>query len=109
MASLTISHLSKKFKDLGISIVDNSNIGAFYLNSGGLHLIDKGFGRLAINLKLKICKLWYELEPMNDDYDKEMLDENTNNFQGQNSLTYEFSTSDKVATEHKDIKLSLCS
>ena len=56
-ASLTISHLSKKFKDLSISVVDNSNIGAFYLNSGCLHLYDKGFGRLAINLKLKIRKL----------------------------------------------------
>ena len=56
-ASLTISHLCKKFKDLSISIVDNSNIGAFYLNSGGLHLNDKGLGRLAINLKLKIRKL----------------------------------------------------
>ena len=56
-SSLTISHLCKKFKDLSISIVDNSNIGAFYLNSGGLHLNDKGLGRLAINLKLKIRKL----------------------------------------------------
>ena len=44
-ASLTISHLRKKFKDLSISIVDNSNIGAFYLNSVGLHLNDKGLGR----------------------------------------------------------------
>ena len=49
--------LSKKFKNLSTSIVDNSNIGAFYLNSGGLHLNDKGLGRLAINLKLKIRKL----------------------------------------------------
>ena len=56
-ASLTISHLSKKFKGLSISIVDNSNIGAFYLNSGGLHLNDKDLGRLTINLKLKIRKL----------------------------------------------------
>ena len=56
-ASLTISHLCKKFKDLSTSIVDNSNIRAFYLNSGGLHLNDKGLGRLAINLKLKIRKL----------------------------------------------------
>ena len=56
-ASLTISHLGKKFKDLSTSIVDNSNIRAFYLNSGGLHLNDKGLGRLAINLKLKIRKL----------------------------------------------------
>ena len=30
--SLTVSHLFKKFKCLSISIVDNSNIGAFYLN-----------------------------------------------------------------------------
>ena len=55
-ASLAISHLCKKFKDLSISIVDNSNIGAFYLNSGGLHLNDKALGRLAVNLKLKIHK-----------------------------------------------------
>ena len=56
-ASLTISHLFKKFKCLSISIVDNSNIGAFYLNCDGLHLNDKGLGRLTINLKLKIWKL----------------------------------------------------
>ena len=54
---MIISHLCKKFKDLSISIVDNSIIGALYLNSGGLHLNNKGLGRLAINLKLKICKL----------------------------------------------------
>ena len=56
-ASLTISHLCKKFKDLSISVVDNSNIGAFYLNSGGIHLNNKELGRLAINLKLTIRKL----------------------------------------------------
>ena len=82
-ASLTTSHIHKKFKDLSISIVDSWNIGAFYLNSGGLHLNENGLGRLAINLKLKICNLWYELEPMNDEHDKEKLDENTSNFQGQ--------------------------
>ena len=43
---------------------------------------------------------------MNDDYDKKMLDENTSNFQGQKSLTYEFSNLDKVATE-EDAKSSL--
>ena len=43
---------------------------------------------------------------MNDDHDKEMLDENTNNFQGQKSLTYEFSTLDKVATEEEDVKVN---
>ena len=37
-----------------------------------------------------------------------MLDEHTNNFQGQNILTYEFSNLDKVATE-EDVKSSLCS
>ena len=50
-ASLTISHLCNKFKDLSISIVDNSNIEAVYLNSGGLHLNDKDLGRLTINHK----------------------------------------------------------
>ena len=33
-----------------------------------------------------------------------MLDENTTNVQGQKSLTYEFSTSDKVATEEEDVR-----
>ena len=56
-ASLSISLLSKKFKDLSISIVVNSNIEAFYLNRGGLHLNGKGLGRRAINIKPKICKL----------------------------------------------------
>ena len=69
-ASLTILHLSQKFEDLSVSFVYNSSIGAFSLSSGGLHLNDKGLGRLAINLKLKIRKLWYELEPMNDDHQK---------------------------------------
>ena len=55
-ASLTISHLSKKFKDLSVSIVYKSNIGAFYLNSGGLHLNEKGLGKLAANLNPKIRK-----------------------------------------------------
>ena len=42
---------------LSLSIVDNSNIRAFYLNGGGFHLNNKGLVRLAINLKLKICHL----------------------------------------------------
>ena len=41
---------------------------------------------------------------MNDDHDKDMLEENTSNFQGQKSLAYEFSTSDKVAAEKEDVK-----
>ena len=56
-ASLTILHLSQKFKDLSISFVYNSSIGAFSLSSGGLQFNGKGLGRLAINLKLKIRKL----------------------------------------------------
>ena len=48
--SLTISHFSKQLKDLSISVVVNSNLGAFYLNNGGLHLSDKGLGKLAVKL-----------------------------------------------------------
>ena len=43
---------------------------------------------------------------MNDDYDEEMLDENTSNLQRQKKLAYEFSTLDKVATEEEDEKSS---
>ena len=43
---------------------------------------------------------------MNDDYDKEMLDENTSNLQSQKNLTYEFSISDRVTSE-EDVNLSL--
>ena len=46
---------------------------------------------------------------MNNEHDKEMLGENTNNFQVQKSLTYEFSTLDKIATEEEDVTSSLCS
>ena len=49
------------------------------------------------------------MEPINDDHDKEILDENPYNFQGQKSISYEFSTLDKVATEEEDVKSSLCS
>ena len=44
---------------------------------------------------------------MNDEHDKEMLDENTSNSQGQKSLTYEFSTLDETVKE-EGIKSSLC-
>ena len=43
---------------------------------------------------------------MNNDYNKGMLDEKTNNLQSQNNLTYDFSALDKVKTE-EDIKSSL--
>ena len=33
-----------------------------------------------------------------------MLDENTSNFQGKKSLTYEFSTLDEVAKEERGVK-----
>ena len=49
------------------------------------------------------------MEPINDDHDKEILDENPYNFQGQKSISYEFSALDKVATEEEDVKSSLCS
>ena len=107
-ASLNISHLSKKFKDRNISVASNSNIGHFYLNSGGLHLNNNGLGRLAINLTLTTRKLSCELEPVNDDYDKEVSDENTSNLQSQKNLACEFSNLDKVATEKKEkVKSSL--
>ena len=44
---------------------------------------------------------------MNNDYDKEMLDENTSNLLSQKNLTYEFSTLDKVALEEEYVKPSL--
>ena len=44
---------------------------------------------------------------MNDDHDKDMLEENTSNFQDQKSLTYEFSTLDKVAVKKEDVKSTL--
>ena len=45
---------------------------------------------------------------MNDEHGKEILDENTSNFQGQKSLTYEFSTLDETVKEEVDVNLSLC-
>ena len=36
-----------------------------------------------------------------------MLDENSSNFQGQKSLTCEFSTLDKTVKEEEDVKSSL--
>ena len=45
---------------------------------------------------------------MNDKHDKEMLDENTSNSQGQKSLTYEFSTLDETVKEEEGVKSSLC-
>ena len=44
---------------------------------------------------------------MNDEHDKEMLDENISNFQGQKSLTYEFSTLDLTVKEEEGVKSSL--
>ena len=45
---------------------------------------------------------------MNDEHGKEILDENTSNFQGQKSLTYEFSTLDETVKEEEGVKSSLC-
>ena len=44
---------------------------------------------------------------MNDDHDKEMLDEKHQQISGSKSLTYEFSTLDKAATEEEDVKSNL--
>ena len=44
---------------------------------------------------------------MNDEHNKDMLHENTSNFQGQKSLTYEFSTLDETVKEEEGIKSSL--
>ena len=44
---------------------------------------------------------------MNDDHDREMLDEKHQQISGSRSLTYEFSTLDKVATEEEDVKSNL--
>ena len=41
---------------------------------------------------------------VNHDYDKELLEENTNNLI---NLTYKFLNLDKVATEEEDVKSSL--
>ena len=47
------------------------------------------------------------MEPINDDHEKEMINKNTSNFQGQKTLTYEFSSLDQVTTEEEDVKSSL--
>ena len=44
---------------------------------------------------------------MNYEHDKEMLDENTSNIQGQKSLTCEFSTLHKTVKEEEGVKSSL--
>ena len=48
------------------------------------------------------------MEPLNDDHNKEMLDESTNSFQCQKILTYKFSTLYEVAKEKEDLKSSPC-
>ena len=48
------------------------------------------------------------MEPLNDDHNKEMLDESTNNFKCQKILTYKFSTLYEVAKEKEDLKSSPC-
>ena len=44
---------------------------------------------------------------MNDNYDKEILVENTSNLQSQKNLTCEFSSFNKVATEKEEVMWSL--
>ena len=44
---------------------------------------------------------------MNDDHDKEMLDEKHQQISGSKNLTYKFSTLDNVATEEEDVQSNL--
>ena len=44
---------------------------------------------------------------MNDEHDKEMLDEKHQQFSGSKNLTYKFSTLDNVATEEEDVQSNL--
>ena len=53
-ASITINHLNEHLNELNLSIVDNSNINGSCLTRKGLHLNDKGYGKLAINFLKKI-------------------------------------------------------
>ena len=53
-ASITINHLNEHLNELNLSLVDNSNINGSCLTRKGLHLNDKGYGKLAINFLKKI-------------------------------------------------------
>ena len=56
-AGFTLHHLDRKLKSLGGNIVNNSNIDGSCLSKGGLHLNDKGSGRLAMNFLSLIRRL----------------------------------------------------
>ena len=48
-ANYTLSKLQENLNLLNINSIDNSNIIESHLSKGGLHLNDKGKGRLAMN------------------------------------------------------------
>ena len=48
-ANITIRNLCCKLKDLKIPIIYHENVDTECLGRGGLHLNEKGFGRLAMN------------------------------------------------------------
>ena len=57
-ATLTLNKVNKHLSALQLGIVDNSNINVTGLNRGGLHLNEKGTGKLAVNFikKLEVLK-----------------------------------------------------
>ena len=55
-AQLTITHLNEHFKDIHINMIDNANLDEECLTKKGLHLNNKGSGKLAINMIRKIRK-----------------------------------------------------
>ena len=56
-AGFTLHHLDQKLKLLNDNIIRNDNIDSSCLGKGGLHLNDKGSGRLAMNFLSLIRRL----------------------------------------------------
>ena len=48
-ANLTVQHVNKHLSALNLNCIENDNINAQHLGRKGLHLNDKGKGRLALN------------------------------------------------------------
>ena len=49
-ANFTIKHLSDKLRNLNIKLLPNRNITNDHLSKRGLHLNERGTGRLALNI-----------------------------------------------------------
>ena len=56
-ASLTVSRINELLKTVKINIIENNNITNQHLNKHGLHLNEKGSGKLALNFIKKIKEL----------------------------------------------------